>query len=194
MAAPDERPDTELIAAMRAGQAEAFAALTERHRAPLLRCIALLIGDASEAESLTQETLARALEHFDQFRPELNFPAWLRGIALNLARNHLRTRARHARPVPPQELGGAVADSGRGVLSQLVRDELHARLWLAVGLLPGPYREAFVLHYVDGLDYATLSAVTGVSAGALRVRALRARSLLRDQLGNVVDTWVRGGA
>jgi RNA polymerase sigma-70 factor (ECF subfamily) len=192
MAAADERPDAELIAAMRAGQAEAFAVLAERHRGSLLRCIALLIGDASEAESLTQEALAGALEHFDRFRPELSFPAWLRGIALNLARNHLRARARHARAVLPEELAGAVADSGRGVLSQLVRDELCQRLWLAVGLLPEPYREAFVMHYVDGLDYASLSAVTGVSAGALRVRAVRARSLLRDQLGNVVDTWVRG--
>ena len=34
---------------------------------------------------------------------------------------------------------------------------------------------------------------TGVAAGTLRVRAHRARTLLRNSLGPVVDTWMREG-
>ena len=40
------------------------------------------------------------------------------------------------------------------------------------------------------MDYSQISQITGVSAGALRVGALRGRNLLRTQLGPVVDTWL----
>src|SRR5262245_44210787 len=139
--------DEELVAAAAAGSADAFAALAERHRAGLVRLVALLTGDADEAESLAQEALARPLAGLGEFRPGQNFRAWLRGIAVNLSRNHLRSRTRHARPVPPQELAPAADPEGRrqGVLSGILRQELHDRLWQAVGLLPPPFREAFVL-------------------------------------------------
>jgi RNA polymerase sigma factor (sigma-70 family) len=71
-----------------------------------------------------------------------------------------------------------------------MRGELHDRLWLAVSQLPLGYREALVLHYIDGLDYNEISEITGATAGALRVRSLRARQLLRSSLGNVVDSWL----
>jgi RNA polymerase sigma-70 factor (ECF subfamily) len=78
------------------------------------------------------------------------------------------------------------------VLSGILREELNQRLWVAMGLLPTAYREALILHYVDGLDYAAISEITGDSVGALRARTMRARNLLRDSLGSVVDTWLRG--
>jgi DNA-directed RNA polymerase specialized sigma24 family protein len=77
------------------------------------------------------------------------------------------------------------------VLSGILRDELATRVWLAIGQLPEAFREAVVLHYVEGLDYDQISRLTGASAGALRVRALRGRNLLRGELGPVVDTWLR---
>ena len=50
---------------------------------------------------------------------------------------------------------------------------MATKLWLAIGQLPEAYREAVLLHYVEGLDYSQISQITGISAGALRVRALR---------------------
>ena len=39
-----------------------------------------------------------------------------------------------------------------------------------------------------------ISAITGVSEGTARVRAFRARGLLREELGAVVDTvWLEQG-
>lgn len=60
-------------------------------------------------------------------------------------------------------------------------------------MLPIPLREAFVLRFVDKMDYAEMSKITGAAEGTLRVRAHRARTLLRDSLGLVVDTWMREG-
>ena len=187
-----EPTDDSLAARVKAGDAEAFAILVERHRAGLVRLASLLIGDLDEAESIAQEAITRALAGIDGYDPQTPFLAWIRGIVLNLARQHQRRLRRHAVVTDPSLLASAPCEQGRrqGVLSAILRDELASRLWLAVGQLPESYREAVVLHYVEGMDYSQISQITGVSAGALRVRALRGRNLLRGQLGPVVDTWL----
>jgi RNA polymerase sigma-70 factor (ECF subfamily) len=172
----------------------AFAELARSHRPGLVQVIAALIGDADEAESLAQEALTRAFARRADYRPEQPFRPWLYGIALNLCRHHLRDRARHARPVAPERLGDLPTPEGRrhGVLSGIFRAELAARTGEAIAQLPIPLREAFVLRFVEGMEYAEISHVTGLTEGTLRVRAHRARSLLRTSLGPVVDTWLRG--
>ena len=187
-----EPTDDSLAARVKACDAEAFAILVERHRAGLVRLASLLIGDLDEAENIAQEAITRALTGIASYDPQTPFLAWIRGIVLNLARQHQRRLRRHAVVTDPSRLASAPGKQGQrqGVLSAILRDELASRLWLAVGQLPEAYREAVVLHYVEGMDYSQISQITGVSAGALRVRALRGRNLLRGQLGPVVDTWL----
>jgi RNA polymerase sigma-70 factor (ECF subfamily) len=182
-----------LVQQARDGRPEAFDELTRRHRPPLVRFAACMTGDADEAESLAQEALARAYVRLAEFEPGRPFGAWLRGIALNLCRTHLRDRARRARPVDPQELGGAAAAEGRrhGALSGLLRREQNDHALQALAELPNPLREAFVLRVLDELDYDTIAEITGATAASARARVHRARGLLRHRLGPVVDTWLR---
>ena len=77
----------------------------------------------------------------------------------------------------------------------MIRHEMAERLEISVGRLPTSMREAFLLRYVDALDYPEISSITGVSEGTARVRAFRARALLREELGAVVDTiWLEKDA
>jgi RNA polymerase sigma-70 factor (ECF subfamily) len=194
-AVPPEPSDSELASRAQAGEAAAFDALIGRHRPGLVRMACAIVGDADEAESLAQEALTRAFEQLEGFHVELPFGPWLRGITLNLCRNHVRDRARHARPVAPEQLARAVAPGGRrrGALSDVLKREARDLTYCAISQLPFPLREAFVLRYVEGLEYSTISQITGLTPGTLRVRAHRARTLLRDSLGSVVDTWLREG-
>jgi RNA polymerase sigma factor (sigma-70 family) len=187
--------DATLVTRVLNGTPAAYDVIVGRHRPALVRAIALMIGDADEAESLAQEALTRAYAQLADYKTELRFGAWLHGIALNLCRNHLRARSRHAKPVPPEQLQNATSPDGRrqGVLSGILRQEMNDFTWKAISNLPMALRESFVLHFVEGLDYADMSQISGVAAGTLRVRAHRARTLLRNSLGPVVDTWMRVG-
>lgn len=184
--------DADLARQVQRGESAAFDELTRRHRPRLVRWLTSLVWDADEAENLAQEALARALAQIATFRPELSFAAWLNGIALNLARHYLRTRSRRAEVTDPAVLQAEAAGSlkRRGVLSSLVSREQHELVHLAIAELPIPLREAFVLHEIEEFDYPEMAAMSGVAEGTLRVRVHRAKALLRDRLGSMVDTWL----
>lgn len=188
--ATDPTDDAPLVQRARAGDAAAFAELAERHAPRLLRFLQTMTGDDHSAEDLRQETLQRALTKLDQLRDDRRFASWLLAAACNACRNHLR------REVQRQHLGGdalaTVAAGRHSALSSLVRREHALRLALALDRLPILLREAFVLFAVEGLPYAEIAAVTGAAAGTLQVRVHRAKALLRQQLGDLVDTvWTR---
>jgi RNA polymerase sigma factor (sigma-70 family) len=170
---------------------EQFAQLIEPLRAKLHRCIGLLIGDLDDAASLVQDVFARAGQDRHKLQHQSVVYPWLRAIGINLAKQYLEKRNSHAKPHDFQdEAKQPIHGSQRGALSEILKDELATKVWLAIGQLPEAYREAIVLHYIDGMDYEQISQVTGVSEGALRARAMRARNLLRGSLGSVVDTWM----
>ena len=47
------------------------------------------------------------------------------------------------------------------------------------------YREAFLLRYVEGLEYAEMAEMTGAKEPALRMRVKRASDQLRELLRDV---------
>jgi RNA polymerase sigma-70 factor (ECF subfamily) len=188
-----QESEATLVTRALSGERTAFEELARAHRPRLVRLAFLMLGDADEAESLAQEALTRAFEHLAEFQAGRPFGPWLHGIALNVCRNALRGRGQGARPAAPDELNRVQAPEGRtqGVLSGILRRETDRLALDAIAQLPVALREAFVLHFVEELDYAQMAAITGVAAGTLRVRAHRARVLLRQNLGDIVDTWMR---
>jgi RNA polymerase sigma factor (sigma-70 family) len=77
------------------------------------------------------------------------------------------------------------------VLSGILRREASDLTFEAIDQLPMPLREAFVLRFIEGMDYAEIGQAVGIDPATLRVRAHRARALLRAHLGSAVDTWLR---
>ncbi|MHC4606585.1 MAG: RNA polymerase sigma factor, partial [Planctomycetota bacterium] len=72
--------------------------------------------------------------------------------------------------------------------------EFSRLLQAAVRGLPYVYRVAFVLRHLQNLEYQEIASITGVSADTARVRAYRARELLKERLSPQVDTvWRERG-
>lgn len=85
-----EPEDASLIAAARAGDLQAFGHLVVRYQAGIRACLAMRLDNPHEAEDLAQEVFVTAFRRLDTF--DASFPPgpWLRGIAFNLLRNHLK--------------------------------------------------------------------------------------------------------
>lgn len=178
----------ELVVAARRGDRAAFGELAAQQTPRLRRFLATMTGSDAAADDLTQDALRSAWEKIGELADPDRFASWALAIAVNRCRNWLRDQVQ--RRHDGDERLAEVPDTGRrSALSSIVRRESAAQLALAIDRLPILLREAFVLFAVEGLPYTQIAAICDASENTLQVRVHRAKALLRQQLGAVVDSW-----
>ncbi|MGZ8571529.1 MAG: RNA polymerase sigma factor [Actinomycetota bacterium] len=139
----------------------------------LCQALVLLVGDPLEAEEIAQDTMTRVLERWDRVGVMDSPTGYAYRTALNLQRKRIRRLAVRARrrfaPVQVADIGAAASD----------RHDVRR----ALQELPEGLRAALIL--VDWLDMDTEEAgrVLDLKPASVRVRLHRARSALRDALG-----------
>jgi RNA polymerase sigma-70 factor (ECF subfamily) len=136
----------------------------------------MLVENRATAEELVQEAFARVWASPKTPSAEPQFRRWLYRTITNLARDYHRRRLVEAKLLfwnPP------AVDPIDEVLHRAEDRELLR----AVLSLPFKDRHAIYLHYFDGLSFADVGEVLGISEVAARVRVHRALQRLRSQLG-----------
>jgi RNA polymerase sigma-70 factor (ECF subfamily) len=163
--------------------------LMERHAPAIFRFLCQILANEDDANDLAQETFVRVYQHRARFKSDAKFTPWLYTIAANLARNHLRWRARH----PKVSLDTEVTE-GEPPLSEVLpaptatpsqQAEAAERVnavRAAVARLPEDLREAIVLCEWEDLAVAEAAVVLNTTPKAVESRLSRARQLLRERL------------
>lgn len=185
--------DEELFRQAQQGDFEAFAALVERLQPRIYGLAYRFLGQAADAEDVTQQTFLSVLEHLDQFRGQSRVATWVLQIATNHALKLLRKR--RGLPTVPLE----TAPPGREAPTPLPHPQYIARwrdnpadlaqraevrrlLEEALAELDEKYRLVFLLRDLEGLSIRETAAVLGLSEANVKVRLLRARLQLRERL------------
>jgi RNA polymerase sigma-70 factor (ECF subfamily) len=86
--------DAELVAALRAGIADARAIMFNRFAKRIARLIFNVLGPEPEAEDILHEVFVRALERLHSLDSPERFGGWLSGVAVLTSREWIRKRAR----------------------------------------------------------------------------------------------------
>ena len=168
--------------------AEARARLEER----ILKIAFLMLGDREAARDISQETLLRTVERHAQFRGEGSVFAWACAIAINLCRARRLADRKGPKAVDPRALTyGRQRSPGHGPISNVILHESHERAASAVRGLAPILREAFILRFMEDLPFRDVAEITGVSEGAARLRARRARLALQSHLEGLLEPEVR---
>lgn len=84
----------ESIAAIRAGDLEAYAHVIECCQAHVRAFLRAFVSDDNDVNDLAQETFIFAYEHLSEYQPGTHFTAWLKAIARHKAMTYLRQRKR----------------------------------------------------------------------------------------------------
>jgi RNA polymerase sigma-70 factor (ECF subfamily) len=176
-----ESPDHEaaLIGASRAGDRAAFGQLVMLHQRSVRVCVALRMPNPHEAEDLAQEAFVIAWRRLRDFSPEARFGPWVRGIAINLVRNH--GRKLRAQPVGgPGELDALIAAQQDGGGNDDAHQGTLAALGACLGRLDQPDRQLVRLRYEDAVSIDELSARLQARPSTLTMRLHRLRAALRS--------------
>ena len=139
-----------------------------------------LLGQAADAEDLTQEVLLEAFR-FAQSRQVRHWPAFLRRLAVCRSLDRLRQR----RNILPLH-GVAHRDPAPGPEEAALARELAERLRQALAQLPSREGEVFCLRYFEDLSYQQIAEALDLQPGAVATALHKARAKLEALLTDAV--------
>jgi RNA polymerase sigma-70 factor (ECF subfamily) len=192
--------DAALASRAAQGDQDAFARIMRRYNQRLYRLAVSVMGDASEAEDVLQESYVRAFYAFATYTGAGSLGAWLARIVRNEAIDRVRAReSRRTHIAIEAELGGQPGEDETNVTSDpLMIDpqalaanaDLRRLLEHAIQRLPEQVRTAFVLREVEGLSVEETAEYLGIPAATVKTRDHRARNLLRSYLSENIDATI----
>lgn len=151
----------------------------EAMRPRLYRLAFAWCHDASLADDLAQETLAKALGRGEQLRESASLESWLFAILNNCWRDHLRRRKEF---VDVEELDELILAHDDGPERRYVRRQATLRVRDAIASLPLAQRQVITLVDVEECSYAQVAQVLAVPVGTVMSRLARARQAIRQTL------------
>jgi RNA polymerase sigma-70 factor (ECF subfamily) len=191
-------PDAALMLRVKEGDRDAFEALVEKYKQPVMNLAFRTLADATEAEDLAQHVFLQVYKSAHRYEVSAKFSTWIFTIARNLCLNEIRRRSRH----PAESLDESSAENEDQPRHQvedtklfsppdaLMRTELEEKIELALAQLPEKQRTALLLCRQEELSYEEIADVLECSLSATKSLIHRGRETLRQLL----KPYLRSGA
>lgn len=167
--------DRGLVERFQSGDAAGFEDLYRRYYSRLYRFCLKRVGDAEEAEEVTQEAFTRAFSALDRLSGERKFYPWLSVIAARLC---VDTHRRRSRTQPAAEIDLGMVEGGQDDVIAEVDRELVTR---ALDRLGPRHREVLRLREEEGWSYQKIAEYYEVSLGTVEQLLWRARRALKRE-------------
>jgi RNA polymerase sigma-70 factor, ECF subfamily len=173
--------DLQLAQKAAAGDLPAFEELYRRHFRRVYALCFRMVGNATEAEDLTQEVFTQVFNKIGSFRGESQFTTWLHRLTVNLVLMHFRKSSfRHEKTTEEGETPVQIVLGTANPNSMPIMDRIA--LEKAISQLPPGYRTVFVLYDVEGYDHEEIAKILGISSGTSKSQLHKARLKLREIL------------
>ncbi len=177
------------IESLRNGDRTEFARLVDAYSAQIYRLGLKMLGNEQDAEDVLQNTFLSALTHLVNFEGRSSVLTWLYRIAVNEALMVMR------RGRPEVNIDDTESSDDAGDLSpsqfvdwgalpedELLSGEGKQALDKAIKNLPENLRMVFLLRDIQELSIKDTAETLGLTESNVKVRLLRARLSLREQL------------
>ncbi len=186
--------EDELIKRSLAGDEDSFETLVRRHSPRVFSIIGSFFRRRDVVEDIAQEVFAKAYFSLDTFTLGRSFEAWVAKIAVNACYDHLRGQRRRIDQQSPHEtqredewfeLQMLEVARDRHASAERQRDAAEIAERLLSKLEPED-RLVVVLIDRDGFSVKEVSEMTGWGQSKVKVRAFRARRVLRAAMKRLV--------
>jgi RNA polymerase sigma-70 factor, ECF subfamily len=188
VAAEAVAPASRAAASLELNGLDDFDAVVTAHQRRIYRLLLGMLRDPDAAETLSQECFLRAYQRRATYRGEASVATWLVGIAVNLARDHARSRRAgfwrklFANGRDTEAVGETLADRRATPEEELLAQEGTRAVWKAAGRLPAKQRAVFLLRFVEEMTLEEIATAMGVRTGTVKSHLSRAVGSMRQAL------------
>lgn len=187
----------DLLAALKRKDRQAFATLVEWYSAKIYQLALKMSGSPQDAEDVLQETFLKAMRSVEKFEGRSSLLTWLYRIAVNESLMLIRKRKPEldltshpdAETIEVPDPVGDCCLPEKELLTREAREFLDH----AIQRLPEMLRVVFVLRDIEGISIRETAEALQLSAENVKIRLLRARLRLRNELTAYFSERVREG-
>ncbi len=205
MPAADTKTEVTLARELMAGVPGAFERFVEHFRSKIFKYALMICGQREDAEEVTQDTLMKVFENFDQLREPERITGWV----FRIARNACLMKRRKSVFAPTQELSiedfmpqagqdGSrrleIADWSALPDEQALRGELRGVILKAIDGLPEIYRSVIQLRDIEELSTEETAQTLDITVEVVKTRLHRARLAVRQKLDEYLKSIQPAGA
>jgi len=177
--------DSDLVARAAAGDASAFHALVERHRAMVYRVAYQFAGNHHDAEDIAQDVFLKVYRSLGRFRYDAQLTSWLYRIVMNACIDHRRRQA-PAGWAPFTEDAELkmlnTPEEGPGPEEMTYGTQLGEVLQAEIDRLPPGQRLVFTMRHHEGLKLSEIADALGLAEGTVKRQLHAAVHRLRAAL------------
>ena len=180
--------DTDLISRAAGGDAAAFQALVERHRALVYRVAYQFAGSHHDAEDIAKDVFIMVYRSLDRFRQEAQLTSWMYRIVMNACIDHRRRSRTMASAAGGGEAEYRMLNAPEetpGPEERAYAGEIGEVLQLEIGRLPKGQRIVFIMRHYQGMKLGEIADVLGLAEGTVKRQLHAAVHRLRDALAQV---------
>jgi len=181
--------DETLMLAYARGDVLAFERLYARHKSATYRYLLRHTSNRATADELHQDVWLRVVRAREHYRPDARFTTWLYTLARHRLVDHFRSRRDGSTVSLDENAGSESRDAHEDrpaddldPLARVMDAEAGQRLLDALAGVPGPQRDAFLLHVEAGLSLGEIATLANVPAETVKSRLRYAYRRLRAAL------------
>jgi len=180
--------ETHLVEKAKAGDEWAITAIVKQQSQKIYNLALRLMQNQEDAEDVLQETFIIFINKIKSFNGESSVGTWLYRIGTNVALGKLRSKdyINWDISVPDSQFeslkGYEIRNWPDYPGDEMGPEAFHACLKKALKALPQDYRIVFVLRDLESISTKETADILNISVSNVKIRLMRSRLLLRDQL------------
>ena len=166
-----------------------FEEVIHRHDKLIYNLARRLMGNAEDAEDVSQEVAIKIYRNLDKCKGEEYLPAWISRITHNACMDALRKKKGkqtdsldNVLDLENGDVSRQIADDAPSPEELLLQKEVSKQIEEALQKLSVSYRSLIILRDVQGHSYDEVAQITGLSLGTVKSKIFRGRAKLREIL------------
>ena len=162
------------------GDLDAFNKIVCRHQYTAWRVAYRFLGDAAEAEDITQEAFLRILDASHRYKPSAAFSTYLYCIVTRLCIDNKRKKSPAYTNTLPE-----IVDPSADPATALIQKKRAVLIRKSLDTLPARQRMVVILKYYEGLSYGEIAQAMGTTIKAVEGLLGRVRKTLQKHLSDI---------